>query len=185
VRRQVKTWYHVQALHDACRLLLSNQKLAPTPGQPGALHYIGGHTKPSADVSLRTIDPDRFAIINTATGETLEEIEASSAFFEVYDGAVYMHHGRPFLCTKLDLSGRVAHVTPSAVRYYTSPVNHRHVHVVGGGVAYNATSNKAFEATSARVGQALVSLRYSAYVRTARSSQIVLGAFCHDALHAS
>jgi DEAD/DEAH box helicase domain-containing protein len=157
---------------------MANQKLAPTPGQPDALHYIGGNTKPSAEVSLRTIDPDRFVIINTATGETLEEIEASSAFFEVYDGAVYMHHGRPFLCTKLDISGRVAHVMPSTVRYYTSVVNHRHVHVVGGGVAYNAASNKPFEATSARVGQALISLRYSAYVRTARGSQITFGAYC-------
>lgn len=166
----------LQALHDACRALLLNQKLAPTPGQPDALHYIGGHTKPSAEVSLRTIDPDRFAIINTSTGETLEEIEASNAFFEVYDGAVYMHHGRPFLCTKLDLSGRVAHVSPSTVRYYTSPVNHRHVHVVGGHVAYNSGSQKAFEATSARVGQALVSLRTSAFVRTARGSQITFGA---------
>jgi hypothetical protein len=158
-------------------MLLSNQKLAPTPNDPRALHYIGGHAKPSAEVSLRTIDPDRFAIINTATGETLEEIEASSAFFEVYDGAVYMHHGRPFLCTKLDLSNRVAHVTPSTVRYYTSPVNHRHVHVVGGHVAYNAGKNNAFAATTARVGQALISLRYSAFVRTARGSQITFGAF--------
>lgn len=166
----------MQALHDSCMALLTNQKLAPTPGQPDALHYIGGHPKPSAEVSLRTIDPDRFAIINIATGETLEEVEASNAFFEVYDGAVYLHHGRSFLCTKLDISARVAHVTPSAVRYYTSPVNHRHVHVVGGHVAYNAGSDTAFEATTARVGPTLISLRTSAFVRTARGSQITFGA---------
>ena len=165
-----------QVLHNACRALLENQKLAPAPGEPNALCYIGGALKPSSEVNLRTIDPDRFAIINTTTSETLEEIEASNAFFEVYDGAVYMHHGRPFLCTKLDLSARVAHVTPSAVKYYTSPVNHRQVHVVGGHVAYNAGSQKAFEATSARVGQALISLRTSAFVRTARSSHITFGA---------
>lgn len=146
------------------------------------MHYIGGHTKPTAEVSLRTIDPDRFTIINTATGETLEEIEACNAFFEVYDGAVYMHHGRPFLCIKLDLSGRVALVSPSAVRYYTSPVNHRYVHVVGGHLAYNAGSSQAFEATTARVGQALISLRYSAFMRTARGSQITFGATCGHAM---
>lgn len=45
---------------------------------------------PSFD-SLRAIDPDRFAIVDeTAGGEVIEEIEASKAFWEVYDGAVYM-----------------------------------------------------------------------------------------------
>ena len=166
----------LQVLHDACRALLANQKLAPAPGEPHALCYIGGSPKPSSEVSLRSIDPDRFAIINTTTGETLEEIEASNAFFEVYDGAVYMHHGRSFLCTKLDLSARVAHVTPSAVKYFTSPVNHKQVYVVGGHVAYDAGAQKAFEATSARVGQALVTVRTSAFVRTARSSHITFGA---------
>lgn len=42
-------------------------------------------------VSLRAIDPERFAIVNEAAGgEVMEEIEASKAFYEVYDGAVYM-----------------------------------------------------------------------------------------------
>ena len=44
-----------------------------------------------AQVSLRAIDPERFAIVNEAAGgEVMEEIEASKAFYEVYDGAVYM-----------------------------------------------------------------------------------------------
>ena len=42
-------------------------------------------------VSLRAIDPERFAIVNEAAGgEVMEEIEESKAFYEVYDGAVYM-----------------------------------------------------------------------------------------------
>lgn len=42
--------------------------------------------------SLRAIDPERFAIVNEAGGGVvLEEIEESKAFFEVYDGAVYMY----------------------------------------------------------------------------------------------
>lgn len=45
--------------------------------------------------SLRAIDPERFAIVNEAAGGTvLEEIEESKAFFEVYDGAVYMYQVR-------------------------------------------------------------------------------------------
>jgi len=41
--------------------------------------------------SLRAIDPERYAIVDESLGGALlEEIEESKAFFEVYDGAVYM-----------------------------------------------------------------------------------------------
>ena len=45
----------------------------------------------AAKISLRAIDPERFSIVNEAAGgEVIEEIEESKAFYEVYDGAVYM-----------------------------------------------------------------------------------------------
>ena len=60
-----------------------------------ALHYVGPQKKPAAGVSLRAIDPERYSIINEAAGGTvLEEIEESKAFYEVYDGAVYMYQVR-------------------------------------------------------------------------------------------
>jgi hypothetical protein len=55
------------------------------------LHYIGIKDNPAAQISLRAIDPDRFSIVNEADGTVIEEIEESKAFFEVYDGAVYMY----------------------------------------------------------------------------------------------
>lgn len=56
-----------------------------------ALHYIGPSDIPAASISLRAIDPERYSIINEAEhGEVIEEIEESKAFYEVYDGAVYM-----------------------------------------------------------------------------------------------
>lgn len=56
-----------------------------------ALHYIGRVVNPAADVSLRTIDPERFIIYNTADNCVLEEIEANMAFYEIYDGAIYLY----------------------------------------------------------------------------------------------
>lgn len=41
-------------------------------------------------MSLRAIDPERYAIVNEEDSEVIEEIEESKAFYEVYDGAVYM-----------------------------------------------------------------------------------------------
>ena len=71
----------------------------PTERGTWALHYVGPQKKPAAGVSLRAIDPERYSIINEAAGGTvLEEIEESKAFYEVYDGAVYMYQVRPENC---------------------------------------------------------------------------------------
>ena len=57
-----------------------------------ALHYTGPQSNPAASVSLRAIDPERYMIVNEADGgAVMEEIEESKAFYEVYDGAVYMY----------------------------------------------------------------------------------------------
>ena len=54
--------------------------------------YTGARDCPARAVSLRAIDPERYTIVNEAAGgEVLEEIEESKAFFEVYDGAVYLY----------------------------------------------------------------------------------------------
>lgn len=55
-----------------------------------ALHYIGRHDNPASQFSLRAIDPERYQIFNEIDGKVIEEIEESKAFFQVYDGAVYM-----------------------------------------------------------------------------------------------
>lgn len=46
-------------------------------------------------ISLRAIDPDRFCIVDETTGNVVEEIEDSKAFWEVYDGAVYLFQVGP------------------------------------------------------------------------------------------
>lgn len=61
----------------------------------------------------------------------LEEIELSKAFYEVYDGAVYLWQGRPHLCKGLDLNGRIATVRPADIKYYTKMRDYTDVHVTG------------------------------------------------------
>jgi hypothetical protein len=46
---------------------------------------------PAGEISLRTIDPERFIIYNSADERVLEEIEANMAFYNIYDGAVYLY----------------------------------------------------------------------------------------------
>ncbi|KAK2075786.1 hypothetical protein QBZ16_001527 [Prototheca wickerhamii] len=118
------------------RLGLLARHPAAAPGEP-VLHYAGRAPHPASKISLRAIDPDRFAILDEARGgAVLEEIEQSKAFYEVYDGAVYMHQGRTYICKKLDLDGRVAIVRPADLKYYTALSDFTTVHVVGGRPAF-------------------------------------------------
>ena len=93
-----------------------------------ALLYTGTRDNPAAGFSLRAIDPERYQIVNEAAdGAVIEEIEESKAFFEVYDGAVYLYQARqcavlcqrgarcwctklaaPMLCSSLLSSGTAA-----------------------------------------------------------------------------
>lgn len=92
---------------------------------------------------------------------------------QVYDGAIYMFQGRPFLCRKVDLSARVAEVAPCNARYYTKPVHATDVHVPGGQVAYvQGEGARQHAGTSARCGAAVVTTRYTGFVRIWRGSGI-------------
>ena len=64
----------------------------PQVSDRNVLHYTGSKDNPAQQINLRAIDPERYTIINEANnGEVLEEIEESNAFWEVYDGAVYLY----------------------------------------------------------------------------------------------
>ena len=61
--------------------------LGPDASQPaaGALHYIGGAKGgPAAAITLRAVSDGVVRVVDDATGEVLEEIEDTMAFFQVY-----------------------------------------------------------------------------------------------------
>lgn len=99
-------------LQAALQQLKSAALLGRHPRDPPhseALHYTGRAQNPAADVSLRTIDPERFVIWNAADASVLEEIEANMAFYEIYDGAIYMYQ-----------VGRVTQVLPNSRLWVSS-----------------------------------------------------------------
>ena len=69
-----------------------------------ALHYVGRLDNPASQFSLRAIDPERYQIVNEIDGKVIEEIEESKAFFQVYDGAVYMFQAFHLLIPLFSLS---------------------------------------------------------------------------------
>ena len=63
-------------------------------------------TKHAKNVPLRVVDPvdDRRRI----NGIVLDTVPYARAFYELFEGAIYLHQARPHLVTKLDLQARYA-----------------------------------------------------------------------------
>jgi DEAD/DEAH box helicase domain-containing protein len=76
---------------------------------------------PAAAVSLRSASRDGVVIVDRDSGELLGTIDLARAHSTVHDGAVYLHGGRSFEVTELDLETRRALVRPFDGDWYTQP----------------------------------------------------------------
>ncbi len=79
----------------------------------------GGY--PAGEVSLRSASNESFAIVDVSSGELLGSTEAARAHSTVHQGAIYMHQGRSYEVSELDLERRRALVAPFAGDWYTQP----------------------------------------------------------------
>ncbi|XP_010546214.1 PREDICTED: uncharacterized protein LOC104818356 isoform X2 [Tarenaya hassleriana] len=98
--------------------------------------YIGHEKIPSQKICIRAIEAVRYIVIDKNSEEVLDEIEESKAFFQVYEGAVYMNQGRTYLVKKLDTKETIAFCEKASVDYYTKTRDYTDIHVMGGNIAY-------------------------------------------------
>lgn len=75
---------------------------------------------PAQEINLRTASAESYAIINSEKGfELLEVVEASRAFLQAHQGAIYLHQGEPYEIKRLDLDNHIAYAVPTEADYYT------------------------------------------------------------------
>ncbi len=91
--------------------------------------YYMGRDYPAKRVSLRSIDADRFLIIDEATGQVLEEIESSTAAYRAHPGAIYLHMGETYLITRWDGERPRAYARQERADYYTQAMEINHIRV--------------------------------------------------------
>ncbi|CAA0820868.1 Unknown protein [Striga hermonthica] len=103
--------------------------------------YIGHEKSPSSAVNIRSMERVRYKVIDKLKNEVLEEIEESKAFFQVYEGAVYMNQGKTYLVKHLDLSSKIAWCQLADVNYYTKTRDYTEIHIIGSNIAYPATAS--------------------------------------------
>ncbi len=72
---------------------------------------------PAREISIRGIG-ESFAILDEA-GKTIGSVDGFRAVHECHPGAVYLHQGRQFEVTALDLAQRKVRARPVEVDYYT------------------------------------------------------------------
>lgn len=79
--------------------------------------YWLGQTYPAQAVALRSAGNDQVTLVSD--GRTIGSLDAPSARWMTFEGAVYLHDGQPFLVEELDLERRVARLQPTSDRYLT------------------------------------------------------------------
>ena len=67
---------------------------------------------PSKFVAIRDTEEDHFAIVDISHGKNvvLEELEASRAFFTLYDGGIFLHQGNTYLVREFNPERKIAKV---------------------------------------------------------------------------
>ncbi len=76
---------------------------------------------PAGEVSLRSASRETIAIVESQSGELLGSTEAARALSTLHPGAIYLHLGRSYHVSELDLDTRRALVEPFNEAWYTQP----------------------------------------------------------------
>ncbi|HEY6771391.1 MAG TPA: DEAD/DEAH box helicase [Solirubrobacterales bacterium] len=82
-------------------------------------------------IALRSSSADSVAVVDASSGEMLGNVEAERAFSTVHPGAIYLHFGRSYEVTELDIGSRRAIVKPFEGEYYTQVKKETEVYIEG------------------------------------------------------
>jgi len=86
----------------------------------GYLCYISNNNNwPSRKISIRDIEESHYTIVDSETKMVMEEVKESRAMFDVHPDAIYLHLGKTYVVTNLDIENKIAFVERKEVDYWT------------------------------------------------------------------
>ncbi|KAK6921056.1 MrfA-like Zn-binding domain [Dillenia turbinata] len=169
--------YFGSGMSSAVMALKSRGLLSFDPSQDvsSRIWCYSGHEKmPAHSISIRAIETEKYNVIDKQSNELLEEIEESRAFFQVYEGAVYMNQGKTYLVKELNLATKIALCREADLKYYTKTRDYTDIHVIGGDIAYPASvSNIKLSRTTAQTHTCKVTTTWFGFRRIWRGSNQV------------
>jgi len=86
---------------------------------------------PAQNVSVRAASGENYSVIDVSHNCLLEMVGADVAFFQIHPGAIYLHQGKSYLITELDLTRRSAAAMPTSANYYTQTKETADIKIVG------------------------------------------------------
>ena len=84
---------------------------------------------PAAEVALRSASRDGVVIVDTGSGELLGTVDLARSMNTTHEGAIYLHGGRAYEVSGLDLEQRRALVHPFSGDWYTQPKRETETHI--------------------------------------------------------
>lgn len=111
--------YWGEALDDGVRDLVVDDRLVLKPSGTGSpLAVYAGRGRPSRAIGLRSGSADEVQIVRK-DGSIVGTVDAARACSVTHSGAIYLHQGKPYRVTDLDLDDRVATVEETDGSEYT------------------------------------------------------------------
>ncbi|MGI9607206.1 MAG: DEAD/DEAH box helicase [Acidimicrobiales bacterium] len=111
--------YWGDALDDGIReLVLADEIVLKPSGTGSPVAVFSGEGRPSRRIGLRSGSSDEVQIVRT-DGSIVGTVDAARATSVVHPGAIYLHQGRPYRVTELDLVDKTATVVNSDGSEYT------------------------------------------------------------------
>ncbi len=95
--------------------------------------WFSARTRPHRDVSLRQIGTSYAICIEQPKNgdvEIIGTIGSANVFSECHEGAIYLHHGRQFLVTRLDRDERVVSVRAVNSPHYTRAISEKQTEIL-------------------------------------------------------
>lgn len=124
---------------------------------------------PAEGINIRSTSAENYAIVDSVSGALIETIDASTALFFIFPGAVYLHQGESFLVEQLDLKARTAYARPVEVNYYTQDKELTDLHIL------RVLADKDCRGTRVYLGEVEVTTRVVGFKKKAQFTEEVIG----------
>ncbi len=133
------------------------------------LHLNPRTEYPAQDINIRSSSSDTYTLVEKESGVVLETMDESSAFLQLYPGAVYLHQGESYLITDLDIESNTAYAVQAEVPYYTEVRDFTDTRIL------KTLKEKEAGATRVYWGEVEVSTSVVGFKRKAHFTEEVLG----------
>jgi DEAD/DEAH box helicase domain-containing protein len=127
---------------------------------------------PAREISIRSVG-EAFAILDPA-GKTIGSADGFRAVHECHPGAVYLHQGRQFEVTALDLAQRKVHARPVEVDYYTQTTGEKETEIL------HCQESREVKGTTCHLGRLKVTERVTGFEKRRILGQDRIGSYPLD-----